>query len=212
MLRHAAVLKSALAASAMVAAALPCVAASGEAPVSIAFVGQALLSGGTGADLLYGGASRDVLFGGAGADTLRGGAGEDLLVGSATAHDGDLLGLIWNADPAAEIDPLETDVERLRQIDRQFEEHLGRPDQRGRVKFIRHHHGMQAEAPDATLPGLPVTFEHLLARQAKLRRRRIADDRIAATAWPGVVAKADHVGQTSVFLKKRKMAKVVKVD
>ena len=43
MLRHAAVLRFALAWNAMVAAALPCVAASGEAPVSIAFVGQALI-------------------------------------------------------------------------------------------------------------------------------------------------------------------------
>lgn len=97
-------------------------------------------------------------------------------------------------------------------LDGQLEHELGREDEGLRAALVRGDHRVQAEALDALLLGHLVGLEELIARQAVLRLRRLADDVIALNEIARVVAEADDFRQAGVLLEVVEVADVIEVD
>ena len=122
------------------------------------------------------------------------------------------LRAVGDADAAADVDEFDVDAEAVLELDGQFEHELRREDEGLRAALVRGDHRVQAKALDALLLGHLVGLEELVARQAVLRFRRLADDVIALDEVARVVAEADDLRQASVLLEVIEVADVVEVD
>ena len=104
------------------------------------------------------------------------------------------------------------DAEAALELDCQLEHELSREDEGLRAALVRSDHRVQAEALNALLLCHLVGLEELVARQAVLRFRRLADDVVAFDEVARVVAEADDLRQASVLLEVVEMADVIEVD
>ncbi len=103
-----------------------------------------------------------------------------------------LVGAVWDADAAADVDELEFDAEFRVELSGKLEEHPRGVDDVVRVELVRGDHCVDAEAPDSGVAHRGVALEELVAGEAVLRLLRLADDGVAALERTGVVAAAEE--------------------
>ena len=120
-------------------------------------------------------------------------------IGDFPAHGGKvqrlLLGFIGNAEAAADVEEFETDAEFLLDQGRDLQEHAGGFHHVGVIQLVGGDHGVQAEALGAPCLGAAVGVHHLLMGDAVFGLFGMADDDVAGTARPGIVAEADQLGE-----------------
>ena len=127
--------------------------------------------------------------------------------------DGLLLGLVGDAEAAAEVHELEADAELLRQVSDKLEEHARRLDVVVEVQLVGDDHGVQAEALHAQLLHGAVALEELLAREAVLGLLGLADDGVALlAAAPGCSGSRSARAAPRVSREELDVADVVQVD
>ena len=108
-----------------------------------------------------------------------------------------LLRAVRDADAAAEVDELELDAERARELGDEREDDAGGLDEVVGLALVGGDHHVDAEALHAELLHRVVSLEHLLGREAVLGLLGAADDRVALLGAAGVEARAHELREAA---------------